>query len=537
MDSNRAGQRESRGKVLDRFSRPAGRLRRRGAGEIATLRERVAERVAWLRGRIAEQTAPTPAGAEQQAAPQDAEQKAEQLRARVAERAAVLRRGLAGRVAEVRWPVARTDRLPGRAFWGSRESLALGLALVVFGTLGAGLWGLSSGPDHTLVGSTLTSAGRAAATPPARLVQSAPESFVFPGRAPALAWPSSGMAAIEIEGYGLMGHQGSLNQRAAIASITKTMTAYVVLRDHPISANGSGPSFILTTAEAAEYGKAIAQDESAVLVKAGERLTERQALEAMLLASAGDMADILAIWDAGSVDAFLAKMNHEARALGMTRTDYTDPTGLAASTVSTMADQLKLAEAVEKVPALTSIVAEHDVKVPVAGWVHNYNEALGANGIDGIKTGTTAAAGSCLLFSAHDTVDGRTVTVLGIVLGLPGSTGTPWSALMAAQKLAGSAEKALGTATVAAAGQRVARVVRGSSAQTLVAAREVDVFGWAGLTYHVVVTGSVRAPSLRVTRTGATSEEVIVPLGLLPNRAALSGSSVRRPESGPSAPN
>jgi D-alanyl-D-alanine carboxypeptidase (penicillin-binding protein 5/6) len=432
--------------------------------------------------------------------------------------------------------LVRTDRLPGQAFWGSRESLALGLALVVSGTLGAGLWGLTSAAQRELAGPALTADGRTPAAAPARLVQSAADGFVFPGGSPALAWPSSGSAAVEVEGVGLMGHRGSLDRQAAIASITKTMTAYVVLQDHPLTATGAGPTLTLTAAQAAEYDKAIAQDESAVAVRAGEKLTERQALEAMMLASAGDMADILAIWDAGSVEAFLVEMNRQAHALGMTGTDYTDPAGLAASTVSTMADQLKLAEAVQRVPALTSIVAEHDAKVPVAGWVHNYNEALGANGIDGIKTGTTAAAGSCLLFSAHYTVDGRTVTLLGIVLGLPGSTGTPWSALTAAQRLVASAEKALGTAAVADAGQTVARIVRGSATESLAPAREVDVFGWAGLAYRVAVTGTVRQPALQVTRTGATPETVSAPLGPVPSRAALGGSSVRRPESTASAP-
>ncbi|MBR7836453.1 D-alanyl-D-alanine carboxypeptidase [Actinospica durhamensis] len=437
---------------------------------------------------------------------------------------------LAGRA---RRELVRTDRVPGPAFWGTRESLALGLALIVFGTLGAGLWGLTSAAHVSLLSGTRTAAQRQAA--PARLVQSASGTFVYPGGSPDLVWPSAGSAAVEVVGYGLMGEKGSLDRQASIASITKTMTAYVVLKDHPLGASESGPTITLTSEMAAEYGKAIDQDESAVQVRTGEQLTERQALEAMMLASAGDMADILAIWDAGSVDAFLVKMNKQARALGMTRSDYTDPTGLAASTVSTIADQLKLAEAVQKVPALTSIVAESDASVPVAGTVHNYNEDLGEYGIDGIKTGTTAAAGSCLLFSAHYTVDGKTVTILGIVLGLAGSTGTPWSALTAAGRLVDSAEHALGTATVAAAGQTVARVEQtGSDTRQYAPAAAVKVFGWAGLEYRVAVGGTAAAPRLRVTRTGATGDAADVPLHALPHRASLAGSTVRKPESRPS---
>ena len=440
---------------------------------------------------------------------------------------------LAGRI---RREVVRTDRTPGPAFWGTRESLALGLAMIVFGTLGAGLWGLTSAAHGSLLNGATVEATTEMA--PARLVQSAAADFVYPGGSPRLTFPSAGSAAVEVEGYGLMGHSGSLDQQAAIASITKTMTAYVVLRDHPLGATESGPSITLTAEMAAEYSKAIDQDESAVAVRTGERLTERQALEAMMLASAGDMADILAIWDAGSVDAFLVKMNAQARALDMTGSDYTDPTGLAASTVSTMADQLKLAEAVQQLPALTSIVAESDAEVPVAGTVHNYNEDLGTYGIDGIKTGTTAAAGSCLLFSAHYTVAGKTVTILGIVLGLSGSTGTPWSALTAAGKLVASAERALGTATVASAGQTMALVTKtGSATERFGPSRAVEVFGWAGLAFRVTVEGSASAPRLRVTRTGATGDEVSTALHVLARRASPAGSTVRKPESTPSASN
>lgn len=450
--------------------------------------------------------------------------------------------------ARVRREIRRTDRPAAPVYFGSRESLALGLALVVFAALGGGLLGLAGRAGHTLLGgSTLTSGSSTAlpntAVPPPRLVQSAAGRFVFPGGAPDLVWPTSGSAAVEVVGLGLMGHHGSMDQQVPIASMTKTMTAYVVLKDHPLGADDPGPTLTLTASEAAEYQKALDKDESAVAVRTGEELTERQALEAMMLASAGDMADILAMWDAGSVDAFLPKMNRQARALGMTRTDYTDPTGLAASTVSTLADQLKLAEAVQRMPALTSIVAQRSAWVPVAGEVHNYNEALGSDSIDGIKTGTTAAAGSCLLFSAHYRVAGRTVTILGVVRGMPGSTGTPWSALAAAKRLVKSAEQALGTASAVPAGQPVAKIVTGSTTRLLAPTKTVTVFGWAGLVYRVTVTGSVEAPRLDVdlvgtgadpgstsgsnaaARSARTADEVSVALAPIPRPAASSGTS------------
>ena len=66
---------------------------------------------------------------------------------------------------------------------------------------------------------------------------------------------SAGSAAVEVVGYGLMGDKGSLDRHASIASITKTMTAYVVLKDHPLRASESGPTITLTSEMAAEYGE------------------------------------------------------------------------------------------------------------------------------------------------------------------------------------------------------------------------------------------------------------------------------------------
>ena len=90
-------------------------------------------------------------------------------------------------------------------------------------------------------------------------------------------------------------------------------------------------------AEATAYPAEVRNGDSLVPVTAGERVSERQALEALLLPSADNMAWILARWDAGSQAGFVARMNTAARTLGMTATRYTDPSGLDATTVSTSA--------------------------------------------------------------------------------------------------------------------------------------------------------------------------------------------------------
>jgi hypothetical protein len=87
----------------------------------------------------------------------------------------------------------------------------------------------------------------------------------------------------------------------------------------------SGSGWLLQAAEAAAYPAELRSGESLVPVNAGERISERQALEALLLPSADNMAWILARWDAGRQARFVARMNATARALGMTATRYTDP--------------------------------------------------------------------------------------------------------------------------------------------------------------------------------------------------------------------
>lgn len=402
--------------------------------------------------------------------------------------------------------------LIGRGIFGSRKGLITGLALAGVGTLGAALWSLALGRPLPADGTVIAGESHDTNAVSTTLVQTTAAAFQYPGTL-SLAWPSSGSAAIEVEGMGLLGHQGSMTAKSAIASITKTMTAYLILKDHPLTGNSAGPTITLTSAMNAEYEAAIAKDESAVVTRTGEKITERQALEALLLASAGNIADVLAMWDKGSVHAFLAEMNQEAHTLGMTGTVYTDPAGLAASTVSTMADLLTLAEAVQQVPALTAIVAENSANVPVAGTVYNVNRDLGSYGIDGIKTGTTAAAGSCLLFSAHITVGGHRLTILGVVLGMPGSTGIPRTALNAAKRLVASAEARIGQATVVPAGRAVAALEQnGTRVADLGVTDGLSVVGWPGLTYQVTVGGGASAATLEITRTGGSSPSVSMPL-------------------------
>ena len=174
-------------------------------------------------------------------------------------------------------------------------------------------------------------------------------------RCPATVWPGSGQAAVRI---GRSPIQAGPNQHAAaIASVAKVMTAYLVLRDHPLRPGEDGPTITLTDSDVDDTDRRREQEESVVSVAAGEQLTELQALQALLLPSGNNIAAVLARWDAGSTDRFVARMNATARSLGMTRTRYTDPSGYDDATVSTAADQVRIVERAMGMPVFASIVA------------------------------------------------------------------------------------------------------------------------------------------------------------------------------------
>ena len=236
---------------------------------------------------------------------------------------------------------------------------------------------------------------------------------------PSTVWPADGQAAFVETGQSQV-HAGPNQHAAPIASVAKVMTAYLVLRDHPLRLGQDGPTITLTDADVADTDRRRGQQESVVSIAAGEQLTERQALQALLLPSANNIAAVLARWDAGSADRFVARMNAAARSLGMTHTRYTDPSGYDDATVSTAADQVRIVDRAMRLPVFASIVATPSATLPVAGTVHNTNTLLGHNGFVGVKTGSDDAAGGCFAFRAIRWIDGKRTTITGVVLGQPG---------------------------------------------------------------------------------------------------------------------
>ena len=317
-------------------------------------------------------------------------------------------------------------------------------------------------------------------SPPLVLRQRIPSTVRIPGPEPRLRWPTTGQAAVAVQGIGRMGGFGG-SSPVPIASVAKIMTAYLTLSEAPLPSGAGGFTMTITSADVSEERQRAAEGQSVLEVKAGELLSERQALLALLLPSANNVATLLARRSPGGVRGFLARMNRTARALHMTDTTYTSPSGYDSSTVSSASDQLRLAEVAMRIPAFAQMVSLRTAWLPVVGEVSNYNGLVDQDGYIGIKTGSDRAAGGCLVFAKRVRVDSHPLLIFGAVLGQREGP-IIQAALRSAEQLGDSAADALQVDDVIAAGSTVMTATSvGHKRVNVIVERPLLELGWAGL--------------------------------------------------------
>jgi serine-type D-Ala-D-Ala carboxypeptidase (penicillin-binding protein 5/6) len=225
-------------------------------------------------------------------------------------------------------------------------------------------------------------------------------------------------AAIAVASTGQVLWSRDLNTEVPMASITKVMTALVVIRAGHLGRRITVPSAVIGYVE--EHGA------SSAGLRPGDTLSAGQLLEALLLPSGADAAYTLAEAYGPGLGAFIAKMNAAARLLGMTRTHFSNFDGLpypsGYSTYSTPADLLKLGRVAMTLAVFRSVVDRRSYRVGSGSGHHAYfwpnlNPLLGVYpGAIGIKTGYTPAAGHCLLFE----VTRGSRSFIGVNLDSPG---------------------------------------------------------------------------------------------------------------------
>ncbi|MCX5603792.1 D-alanyl-D-alanine carboxypeptidase [Streptomyces phaeochromogenes] len=318
--------------------------------------------------------------------------------------------------------------------------------------------------------------------PTPTLALTADESYAFEGNKVSLPWPGEGQGWMDVNGIGTVDKFGE-QKPVAIGSVAKAMTAYVILKEHPLKPGEDGAK-IPVDAKAETEGGYDAQNESTLnTVKEGDVLTEKDALAAIMIPSANNIARLLARWDTGgSEEEFVEKMNAAAKDLGMTNTTYTDPSGLKETTVSTAEDQVKLGNQLVRIQALVDITKLPTWVDPSGKKWDNYNRLVPYNNAIGIKTGSTTKAGGNLLFAATQEVGGENVIVVGAVLGqhqppiIDTVNAVSKEAMIAAQE-------ALTSRKILKKGDVVGYVDDGLGGRTaVVATKDVSAVGWAGQT-------------------------------------------------------
>jgi serine-type D-Ala-D-Ala carboxypeptidase (penicillin-binding protein 5/6) len=209
-----------------------------------------------------------------------------------------------------------------------------------------------------------------------------------------------------------------------IASTTKVMTAWIILQRAD-----KNPK--LLDDEVRFSDRAAATRGSSCRLKSGERLPVRELLYGLLLPSGNDAAVALAEHfgprlqegepaKEDGVALFVAEMNRQAEKLKLGETKFLDPNGLARNQASARDLALltwhamqnkQFREYVKTREHECEVLGEADAKRRVT-W-KNTNRLLEDEGCDGVKTGTTNAAGACLVASAHRGADHLIVVVLG----------------------------------------------------------------------------------------------------------------------------
>jgi D-alanyl-D-alanine carboxypeptidase (penicillin-binding protein 5/6) len=242
--------------------------------------------------------------------------------------------------------------------------------------------------------------------------------------AAAIALPQGGEAAVSVSGAddylgakadGIFASSGG-DAPLPMASISKLITAMVVLQARPLGASGKGATLTFDKAEHALYDKYFLLNATIAAMPTGSSMSEHDAIETMLVVSACNYAEAVADWAFGSNAAFLSATRRWLSAHGLTHTIMVEPTGIDARNTSTPSDLIAIGKLAMADPAIAGIVAKTSLDIPALAGMPNTNDLLGTDGVDGIKTGTLG--GSDLLFSAIVTVGTpKPLTLTGVVLG------------------------------------------------------------------------------------------------------------------------
>lgn len=234
-----------------------------------------------------------------------------------------------------------------------------------------------------------------------------------------LPWPGYGSGAVGLSDGTIVATHGE-QKPMSIASVNKVILSLVMLERHPIKPGEEGPAITLTQEYADLYSYYISINGSVMPVREGQEITLRDMIVGLMLPSANNVADTLALWEFGSLEAYFTYANDYLQRKGLTNTHVGgDASGYSAESVSTATDLVKLGGMAMNNPVLREISSQSTATIPVTGTVRNYNSLLGRDGIIGLKTGNNDANGGVFVGATTAEVNGKTVTLITALGGAP----------------------------------------------------------------------------------------------------------------------
>jgi len=282
------------------------------------------------------------------------------------------------------------------------------VALLILGGGGGYVWWASS-----------------AALPAPTVTSQAPAANA--GAAASLALPAGGETLLRVDGGAdYLGPDAAQsfaasggNDSRSLASISKLVTALVVLDAHPLSGpTDPGPTISYTEADTDLYDQFYVQGAVIAPMPDGLKLSLHDSLTTMLLPSAANYAVAIARWGFGSEGAYVSAARSWLSKNGLNDTRIVDATGIDSRNASTPSDLLALAKLAEANPVIAQIAGTRSAQITGAGTVTNTNDLLGTLGVTGLKTGNLGDGTFNLLFtSSLDVGIGSPLQITGVRLG------------------------------------------------------------------------------------------------------------------------
>ena len=206
------------------------------------------------------------------------------------------------------------------------------------------------------------------------------------------------------------------------ASTAKMILALAVMEQKPFNLGEAGETITISSEYYNRYLWYIANGGSNTKVELGEEISQYDALASTMLASSNNMADTLAIWAFGSLEAYRDYASNMLSGWGITNTKIgNDASGFSETSASTASDLALVGQKVLENPVLAEIVKTQKYTVPVAGELTNSNRLLGELGIIGIKTGWIGDISGYQLVTGYRVADDLSANDRTITLALLGA--------------------------------------------------------------------------------------------------------------------